>query len=225
MNLPSTRSERLSLLTQAQVMLIFTPHLTRQRDPMEVLASVLEYVDVIQVRAKTKNDESTAREQHDWTLKVLELVRACNAEETLVLVNDRVDVARSLQSQGCAGAHIGQGDCPPELARELLGPEALLGLSTHDMQQVAHADTEIVNYLGFGPIWPTATKGYESGVGAEHCWVAASTASVPVFPIGGIDARNASELTNVGRVAVSSAILAAEDPPRAADALRSALEL
>lgn len=225
MTIPCSGSERLALLSRAQVMLIFTPHLIDQRAPLEVLASVLDYVDIIQVRAKSKDEESTAREQHDWTVKVLELVREHDAEETLVLVNDRVDVARALQSQGCAGAHIGQDDCPPEIARELLGPEALLGLSTHDMKQVAQADTEFVNYLGFGPIWPTATKGYESGVGAEHCWVAANSTSIPVFPIGGIDAHNASELTNVGRVAVSSAILAAEDPARAADALRAALEI
>ncbi len=222
---PSNRAERKALLADARVMLIFTPHLTNARDPLEVLASVLEFVDVIQVRAKTADGESSASEQRDWTLQILELLRERDASRKLVLVNDRVDVARSLQAEGCDGAHIGQDDSPPELAREVLGPDALLGLSTHDMKQVAHADTELVDYLGFGPIHPTQTKGYADGVGAERCWVAASTAGIPVFPIGGIDAHNASELTNVGRVAVSSAILAAADPARAADALRAALEV
>ena len=225
MNFPSTRAERAALLSKAQVMLLFTPTLTGAHDAMEVLEAVLEHVDIVQVRVKSLDGESSAREHRDLTSKVLELVQARNANHVLVLVNDRVDVARALFAEGCAGVHIGQDDCPPALARESLGPDALIGLSTHNMSQVAHADGEIVDYLGFGPIHPTATKGYRKGVGAERCWVAASTAGMPVFPIGGIDAHNASELTNIGRAAVSSAILSAEDPAHAAEALRTALEL
>ncbi len=215
-----TRAQRAALLAQARVMLLFTPELTEGRDPLEVLGAVLDFVDVIQVRIKGPDEASAAAETRDWTLRVLELVQERSGTEKLVLVNDRVDVARALQPQGCAGAHIGQDDCTPALARELLGPDAVLGLSTHDMKQVALGQEEPVDYLGFGPIHPTRTKGYDVGVGAERCWVAASTASIPVFPIGGINTRNVSELAQIGRAAVSSAILSAKDPREAAEALR-----
>ena len=80
-----------------------------------------------------------------------------------------------------------------------------------------------MNYLGFGPMFPTATKGYERGLGPETAWVADTASALPVFPIGGIDATNAAELARVGRAAVSAAILDAEDPGRAAREIRDQL--
>ena len=81
-----------------------------------------------------------------------------------------------------------------------------------------------VDYLGFGPIYPTATRGYERGLGPEAAWVANAGAPCPLFPIGGIGTDNAAELAVVGRAAVSSAVLAAPDPGAAAALLRSMLE-
>lgn len=212
-------------LDDARLLLCFTPSLCpTPGEALEVLGALLPELDLIQVRIKARGDErSSAREHFDWTSRVLDLVAARGADVP-VTVNDRVDVARALASRGCAGVHLGQDDCPPALARELLGPHALVGLSTHDAAQVARAEDEPVNYLGFGPVFPTRTKGYERGLGPERAWVASSASSRPVFAIGGIDALNAAELANVGRVAVSSALLAAPDPARAAARLRAALE-
>jgi thiamine-phosphate diphosphorylase len=119
--------------------------------------------------------------------------------------------------------HLGADDAPPELARALLGPEALIGLSTHGAADVVRATELPVDYLGFGPIHATATKGYARGLGSEAAWIAAQASAYPLFPIGGIDATNASELAGVGRAAVGSALLSAPDPARAARELAGLL--
>jgi len=213
-------------LSHARLMLLFTPSLCRGDDPLAVLEAALAHVDVVQVRIKHPEDPrwvSPARDLVTWTEAVLERVLALGDGAPLVLVNDRVDVARALRGRGVAGVHLGADDCPPVQARATLGAEAVIGLSTHDMRQVARAREEPVNYLGFGPLFPTATKGYEYGLGPDAAWIADTASELPVFPIGGIDATNAAELARVGRAAVSTAILYAEDPGRAASELRSLL--
>jgi thiamine-phosphate pyrophosphorylase len=157
-------------------------------------------------------------------VRVLDLLEARGARHIPVIVNDRVDVAEALRDRGCAGVHLGQDDCPPAIARRRLGPYPLVGLSTHDMTQVVQAGEEAVDFLGFGPIHGTATRGYDRGLGAEPAWIASVATSLPLFAIGGIDATNAAELSRIGRAAVGSAILAAKDPGRAAREIRSLLE-
>ena len=218
------RLERRERLDQARLQLLFTPRLCAA-DPLETLRAALPWTDVVQVRIEPEPGRGTApaRETWEWTRRVLALVSDAG-EGTLVVVNDRVDVAASLASEGCAGVHLGQDDAPVEIARRFLGASAVLGLSTHDASQIGlAATTDDLDTLGFGPIHATATKGYRRGVGAEAAWIAQAATSLPVFPIGGIDATNASELDTVGRAAVSSAILGAEDPGRAAETIYTLL--
>lgn len=212
-------------LQVAQLGLLFTPELVTNRDPLEVLEAALPYVDWIQVRPKAlgSKDPGEARATYTWSLQVLERVRAQRSGQWLVLVNDRVDVALALASQGIAGVHLGQDDLSLGAARQLLGPQALIGRSTHNAEQVLEAVEEGADYLGFGPIFATSTKGYEQGLGSEPAWVAAEAAGIPLFPIGGIGLDNAGELARIGRAAVSSAILCAADPARAARELRNLL--
>jgi thiamine-phosphate pyrophosphorylase len=217
-------------LREARLYLLFSPAACGGRDPLQVLEAALPYVDLVQVRIKElaagcepHRSPSEARATFEWTERVLELA-ALHAElEVPVLVDDRADVARSLLGRGCAGVHLGQDDAPPRWTRALLGPEPLIGLSTHSQAQVAAALEEPVDYLGFGPIHATSTKGYARGLGGEAAWIAAQASSLPVFPIGGIELSNVSELEGAGRAAVSSAILSAADPARAARELRAAL--
>ena len=108
-------------------------------------------------------------------------------------------------------------------ARALLGEAPLLGLSTHDADQAGAALDAPVDYLGFGPVFATATKGYREGLGPDRAWIASTAATVPVFPIGGIDLVGAAELGQVGRAAVSSVLQDARDPARTARALRGLL--
>jgi thiamine-phosphate pyrophosphorylase len=210
-------------------MLIFSPELCLPRDPRETLESVLEWIDVIQIRPKparpasSASASSSASSVYEWCSCVLDVLGAQPSILRPVIVNDRVDVAAALWRRGCAGVHLGQDDCPVGTAREMLGPEPMIGVSTHDMNQVADLAEEPVDYLGFGPIHATKTKGYSAGLGAEACWVASSASPIPIFPIGGIDTTNIGELSRLGRAAVGSAILAAEDPARAARELRTLL--
>jgi thiamine-phosphate pyrophosphorylase len=223
------------LLARAHLYLIWTPAACGGRDALAVLEAVLPHVDLIQVRPKAPDAEldplrpggatstTSAREACDWTARVLDLLLAHHQRRIPAIVNDRVDAARSLLERGCAGVHLGQDDCPPRVARAVLGEDALIGFSTHSAAQVARAGEEPVDYLGFGPVRATATKGYTRGLGAEACWVAHHAARVPVFPIGGIDRTSVDQLAGISRAAVGSAILAAEDPASAAATLRGLL--
>ena len=217
---PSPTTDRRQRLAHARLQLLFTPAAVPEgRDPLQVLQSALPHVGIVQVRVKPLGDprartEAAATER--WTRAVLELVQALDAPP-LVIVNDRVDVAVALREEGVDGVHLGQDDLAPRHARELLGPDLLIGLSTHDAADLVRATDEPVDSLGFGPVYATATKGYTEAKGPEAAWVAASSAAPrPLFPIGGIDTTNVSELAQVGRAAVSSAILAAPDPAAAA---------
>jgi thiamine-phosphate pyrophosphorylase len=214
-------------IARARVLLVFTPALTGERDPLAVLATVLPFVDVVQVRPKpvgTHTGATPAREALDWCRRALALVEMAEDTGIPILVNDRVDVARALWPEGLAGVHLGRDDCPVADARSVLGPDPLVGLSTHTMDEVVRASDEPVDYIGFGPVHASSTKGYEEGHGAEVAWVASAAATAPLFAIGGIDRSNVAELAQVGRVAVGAAILAADDPPRAARELRAMLE-
>ncbi len=215
-------------LARARVMLLFSPELCGRRDPLEVLAATLPFVDVVQVRIKPAGalapNPAPARPSWDWSLRILDLARTPRTPAFVLTLDDRADVARALQAEGLAGVHLGQDDMPCAAAREFLGQEALIGLSTHGMEQVGEALEQPVDYLGFGPLHATRTKGYERGLGSESCWIAAEASSLPLFPIGGIDLSNAQELARVGRAAVSSALLSAADPARAARELRALLE-
>ena len=214
-------------LRRVRLMLLFTPELCgADRDPLEVLEAALRSVDAVQVRIKDPlhpNGPSPAGLLHDWTCRVLALLAGRPSLRPLVLVNDRVDVALALAAEGVDGVHLGRDDMAPTEARRVLGPHPLIGFSTHSAGQVAAAEDLPVDYLGFGPVHPTATKGYRSGLGSEAAWIASTATPRPVFPIGGIDATNAAELAPVGRAAVSSAILAAPDPEEAAGLIRQAL--
>lgn len=214
------------LVARARLMLLFSPDLCGTRDPLATLEAALPSIDAVQIRPKPVNVEHArsapclARDTFDWCARVLALV---DPEKTLVLVDDRVDVAAALLDHGCAGVHLGQDDCPVSIAREMLGPDPIVGFSTHSMQQVVEASELAVDYLGFGPVHATRTKGYARGLGPEACWLASRGTSLPVFAIGGIDATNIGELARVGRAAVGSAILCADDPARAARELRALL--
>lgn len=214
--------------------LVFSPHAAAGRDPLAALEAAAPFVDIVQVRPKSPESASalatgsalhrtSARELLEWTLKTLDVLRGARCEP-LVIVNDRVDVARALAERGVDGVHVGQDDAPAHVARAVLGEDALIGLSTHSLAQVVAGQEAPVDYFGFGPIWATATKGYERGLGATAAWVAQHGCDRPVFPIGGVDVERAEELAECGRAAVSSAILAAADPADAARRLRAALE-
>jgi thiamine-phosphate pyrophosphorylase len=140
-----------------------------------------------------------------------------------LITNDRVDVALAL---GAHGVHLGQDDIPPEAARKLLGREAIIGYSTHNVDQAQKASALPIDYLAIGPIFQTSTKTDTSPtLGLEGLRaVRRVIGNLPLVAIGGISQANAAEVIEAGAdsVAVISALLS--EPPRIAEVTRRFLD-
>ncbi|VXB88371.1 thiamine phosphate synthase [Citricoccus sp. K5] len=169
---------------------------------------------VVQVRAK----EASAAELLELTLAVAEAVHAARPA-TRVLVDDRPDVAWVARSRGAAvhGVHLGQDDLPVAAARELLGPEAIIGLTTGTLELVraAEAQREVLDYIGAGPfrLTPTKDSGREPlGVSGYGPLVAAT--ALPIVAIGDVTPADAAALagTGVAGVVMVRALMEAPDP-------------
>jgi thiamine-phosphate pyrophosphorylase len=146
----------------------------------------------------------------------------CAEHGALFVLNDRPDLAAQV---GADGVHVGQDDTAVASARELVGSDRLIGLSTHTPAQVDAAAG--VDYIGVGPVHATPTKPGRPAVGLELVRHAAAHAGVPFFAIGGITAGNVAAVVAAGarRVAVVRALTEAADPERAAQLLRRAVEV
>ena len=174
-------------------------------------------VDVVQLRQKGLE----AREE----LGLLEIFRAaCDRHGALLAVNDRADVALAA---GADVLHVGQGDLPPDVARQIIGPDPVLGLSTHSEAEAADAATDhSIDYFCAGPVWPTPTKPGRPAPGLGLISYAAGLAATrPWFAIGGIDETSIGDVMEAGarRVVVVRAITEADDPGAAAARLASRL--
>lgn len=140
-----------------------------------------------------------------------------------LVINDRVDVALAV---GAAGVHLGQDDMPVELARHLLGPEAILGLSLERPEHLREAERFDLDYYGVSPLFPTATKPeLLSAWGLDGLGALRQATRRPLVGIGGIGPDNAEAVIRAGAdgVAVVSAICGAANPLRAAEALALAV--
>ncbi len=152
----------------------------------------------------------------------LVLRAAARETGTCFLVNDRCDLALALEADG---VHLGQDDLPIHQARHLLGPEKIIGLSTHSAQQVTAAAQADVDYLGFGPVFPTRSKhDHEPIVGVEGLRAVRPLTTLPLFAIGGITAERYADVLGAGAdgAAVISAILQADDIGLAVSAFTTA---
>lgn len=196
----------------SRLYLIFTPSLCAA-DPWQTLASALSAgVDFVQWRCKTEDRAGFERTRS-----------LCQRAGVPLCVND--DVMLAVRSRVHA-AHVGQTDMPTDAARKLLVNQ-WLGVSTADRVQITAAIAAGADYLGFGPCFPTATKGYQVGkTPAEiEAAFAAAAGKVPMFAIGGITAANLPSLRALGvdRIAVCGAILQSQDPAAATAELRRLL--
>jgi thiamine-phosphate pyrophosphorylase len=149
------------------------------------------------------------------------LVALAGDYEAIVIVNDRLDVARL---SGAGGVHVGQEDLPPAIAREQLGAEAVVGFSTHTVTQLEAALREPVSYIAVGPVFGTSTKetGY-TAVGLDLVSTAARMAGpIPVVAIGGVTLDNARSAIDAGAssVAVISDLLVGDPVERVKAFLR-----
>ncbi|OBK93518.1 thiamine-phosphate diphosphorylase [Mycobacterium asiaticum] len=182
-------------------------------------------VDIIQLR-----DKGSAGEQRFGPLEALDELAACEIladaarrHGALFAVNDRADIARAA---GADVLHLGQNDLPLPVARDIVGPDTVLGLSSHDRDQAARAAAAEADYFCVGPCWPTPTKPGRPAPGLDLVRAAAALGTEkPWFAIGGIDTSRLPEVLEAGarRVVVVRAITAAKDPRAAAAELSSAL--
>lgn len=129
-------------------------------------------------------------------------VRAARARGIKVIINDRVDLALALQADG---VHLGQDDLPPEAARRLLGPEAIIGLSTHNLDQARLAAKMPIDYVALGPIFVTSTKEQpDPTVGLQGLsLVREAVGEIPLVGIGGITLANSAKVLFAGADAVA----------------------
>ncbi len=136
-----------------------------------------------------------------------------------LIINDRVDVALAVDADG---VHLGQSDMPATIARELIGPNKILGLSIENEEQLAEADSLPIDYIGLSAIFATPTKtNTKKHWGVDGLKMALETTSLPIVAIGGINESNIPQLsaTGVHGLALVSAICHAEDPKAASEYL------
>ena len=190
----------------------------QQGDLPEFLDAVLGAgVDIVQLRQK-----GLAAGQE---LRLLEVFRAaCDRHGALLAVNDRADIAFA---SGADVLHVGQDDLPSDIARQIVGPDPIIGLSTHSESQAdAAAADPAADYFCAGPVWPTPTKPGRPAPGLGLIsYVAGLAATRPWFAIGGIDEARLGDVleAGAGRIVVVRAITDAADPAAATARLAARL--
>jgi thiamine-phosphate pyrophosphorylase len=175
------------------------------------LASALRpgFTSALQVRLKDTPDAVIAR-----AVEVLHPI--CRAAETILILNDRPDLARAL---GCDGVHVGQQDAPYAEARRIMGPRAVIGVTCHDSRHLAMEAAEAgADYVAFGAFFPTETKAAPTRADPEVLTVWQETMTIPCVAIGGITPANASVLVAAGpdMLAVSAGVWRHPEGPSAA---------
>jgi len=172
---------------------------------------------LIQLRDK----EAAPRDFYQQAAAALRVARDHHAK---LIINDRVDIALALNADG---VHLGQSDLPVIAARGLLGPDAVIGFSTHNLAQAKLAATMPVDYLAFGPIFETSTKENPDPVVGLQALAAVRTAvgSLPLVAIGGITSANGSEVLNAGADALAMISELVADPATIEENVRKMLAL
>jgi thiamine-phosphate pyrophosphorylase len=203
-------------LTHARLYLLVTGSLCTAALDWTIAEAVAGGVQVVQLREKELNDRELlerARQVRQWTRDA----------GILFIMNDRPDIARLVEADG---VHLGQDELPVKEARRIVGPDTLIGVSTHDIEQVRWAIDQGASYIGIGPTFPSGTKAFGQLAGLEFIRQATAETSLPAFAIGGVNSNNIADAVAAGarRVAVCQAICQAEDPRRVAAGMRRILD-
>ncbi len=169
--------------------------------------------DCIQLREKNLSDA-------ELLARAGALVDLCRRTNTLVIINDRADIARLA---GADGVHVGQGDLSVADARKIVGPSRIVGVSTHTVEQARAAMTASPDYIAVGPMFATATKPQDHIAGPSLVGQVKRETCLPLVAIGGIDCDRADEVLAAGAdcLCVCRAVVSQSDPSAAAAAIRS----
>ena len=174
-------------------------------------------IDVLQIRAKGRSKPEIA----DLALAMLPITKPAGV---LLIINDHPDLLREVAADGC---HVGQEDLGVAEARDLAGRPCIVGKSTHSLQQAESAEREGADYIGFGPLFPTATKPSAVAVGLDRLAKLHRTINLPVFCIGGVKLGNLHEVVGAGarRICVVSDLVCASDVQAHTSAVKAELEM
>jgi len=172
-------------------------------------------VNIIQLRDKS----GSAKEILNFSKRILKLT----SNRALYIINDRIDLAIT---SGACGVHLGQDDVPVKLARRMIGPNALIGVSCQTLTHAQRALEEGADYIGFGSVFKTLTKPNRHPMDIKLLKRIIKKITIPVFAIGGIDLKNAVQLKGIGvqRIAVCRAICKARNLGRAVKNFKAAIE-
>lgn len=191
----------------------FTLYLITDRTVLPAGATLYDQVEAalegglngVQLREK----DLSAAERLPLAMKLRKLTSRFGAK---LLINDRIDLALAVKADG---VHLGGHSLPAKVARTLLGPDMLIGVSTHSLDEIAAAEEGGADFVTFGPIFDTPSKRHlGQPTGVKQLQKVATTSSLPLFPLGGIHLDNLSSITGCGirRAACISAILGSADP-------------
>ena len=188
--------------------------LSRERSTLEIVtAAVNGGATVVQLREK----QCSTRDFIEQALAIKDFLKDRGVP---LIINDRVDVAQAIEADG---VHLGQTDMPLEVAKKILGDSMIIGISAESLPDAIAAEQGGADYLGVSPIYATPTKADTApALGLEGLRKIRKAVRLPLVGIGGLNPDNAAEVIRNGAdgVAVVSAIVAADDPQAAADALR-----
>lgn len=179
--------------------------------------AILGGADCIQLREKEL-------EGGELLKRARTLVELCRKHDVISIINDRVDIA---QLSDADGVHVGQGDLPAIEARKLLGPGKIIGVSTHRLEHAQQAVRDGADYIGIGPIFKSSTKPRDFLPGLDFArQIAAAVLPIPAVAIAGITLENVEQVleTGIRAVAVSSAVIAADNQRVAAEEFKRILK-
>ena len=173
-------------------------------------------VTMIQLREKSLDEGKFLEEAK-------ELQALCRERHVPFIVNDNVDIAKAMDADG---VHVGQDDMAALDVRAKLGPDKLIGVSAHTVEEALLAEKQGADYLGVGAVFPTSSKSDVGEMSYETLKAICEAVSIPVVAIGGISGENVGKLAGSGicGVAVISAIYAAKDVKAAAADLKATVE-
>ena len=151
-----------------------------------------------------------------------QLTQMCRGR-CLTIINDRPDIAFAAQADG---VHVGQDDLLPAVVRGICGPEIIVGVSTHSIEEARAAVLNGATYIGVGPVFLSQTKNFDRAEGVSLVAQVADEIDLPAFAIGGITANNIDQITQAGlrRVAMSHFLTHQSDPASAAASVRKRLQ-
>jgi thiamine-phosphate pyrophosphorylase len=208
---------KIKSLETVQLYVIIDPKLSLYPDIEEVASLAIEGgAQMIQFRDKESSDAKFL----DLAARIKKITQSKNVP---LIINDRVNIVKSIDAEG---VHLGQDDIPLKEAREILGQEKIIGISTSNLEEAMEAEKQGADYIGLGPVFETSSKEIKNTIGTEMIKQVLSQAKIPVLPIGGINLNNIDQVIIAGskRIAVISAVIAQNDIKKATQELLERLK-